>query len=274
MTTTASANDRTTARTTGPRTGYYRRTAGDRFVPTAHAGGAWYPDEQHFSPLAGLIVHQIQRTRTERPDLSMSRVSFDIFGRIPLAEFAIQVETLRSGRSVELVQATVVAGERTVATARAWFQSGSDTGAVAGGASDRLPPPDSAAPWPLTAKWPGGYIASLDVRAIGAPRPGRATAWVRSPVPVLTGEPVDGLASYIALVDTANGIAVRRPPAEWIFPNLDLTIHLHRQPRGGWTGLDTTVVFGPTGRGLTTTVLYDTQGAIGYAQQILTVRPR
>ena len=59
-----------------------------------------------------------------------------------------------------------------------------------------------------------------------------------------------------------------------MFPNVDLTIHLHRQPAGRWVGLDTTVVFGPTGQGITSTVLHDLAGPVGHAQQMLTVRPQ
>jgi len=83
----------------------------------------------------------------------------------------------------------------------------------------------------------------------------------------------DPLTSYIALVDIANGLAARRPPDEWVFPNTDLTIHLHRQPRGHWVGLDTTAPFGPTGQGVTSTVLHDGSGPVGFAHQILTARP-
>jgi len=90
-------------------------------------------------------------------------------------------------------------------------------------------------PWPLTDVWPGGYIASLDVRRLAPPLPGRTTAWVSTPLDLVAGEPVSPLASYIALVDTANGIAVRQPPTAWMFPNVDLTIHLHRRPEGRWT---------------------------------------
>lgn len=44
-------------------------------------------------------------------------------------------------------------------------------------------------------------------------------------------------------------------------------------PLGGrWTGLDTTVVHGPTGLGITTTVLHDVHGPVGTANQLLTVR--
>ena len=104
-------------------------------------------------------------------------------------------------------------------------------------------------------------------------RPGRTTAWISTRLDLLAGEPVSDLARYLALVDTANGIAIRESPKEWLFPNLDLTIHLWRQPRGRWVGLDTTVVFGGHGHGLTSAMLHDLDGPVGRAEQILTVRP-
>ncbi len=66
---------------------------------------------------------------------------------------------------------------------------------------------------------------------------------------------------------------MRETPREWMFPNLDLTIHLMRRPTGRWLGLDTTVSFGPTGQGLTSSVLHDQEGPLGSVQQTLTVRP-
>ena len=167
----------------------------------------------------------------------------------------------------------VVSGGRAVLRARAWRLARHDTAAVAGGHPDPLPPPDGLASAQLSGVWPGGYIASLDVRPLSTPEPGRATVWLATPVALVADEPVSELARFVGLVDTANGIAVRRSPREWMFPNVDLTIHLHRQPVGPWVGLDTTVVFGPDGSGLTTTVLHDRTGAVGRAEQLLTVRP-
>ncbi|GAA1530176.1 thioesterase family protein [Actinomadura kijaniata] len=255
--------------------GYYERVDEHRYKPTAHAGGAWDPGEQHFSPLGGLVVHAIERHLAARPDtgLLLGRIGFDILGRLALDECEIDVRTVRPGRTIELVEATVLIGGRPAVRARAWALAAVDTGAVAGGAPDRLPPPEGLAPWPLTSVWPGGYIASLDVRPVGPPRPGRTTAWVSTGLSLVAGEASGPLASYVALVDTANGIAVRQPPTVWMFPNVDLTVHLYRQPEGRWTGLDTTVVFGGTGQGVTSTVLHDAAGPVGYAQQILTIRP-
>jgi hypothetical protein len=74
-------------------------------------------------------------------------------------------------------------------------------------------------------------------------------------------------------VDTANGVAVRADPTHWAFPNVDLHIDLWREPVPGWVGFDTQVAFGPTGLGLTSSVLHDIEGPVGRAQQMLTVRP-
>ncbi|SDX19592.1 Thioesterase-like superfamily protein [Saccharopolyspora shandongensis] len=252
---------------------YFERLDAHRFKPTTHASGAWRNDEQHFSPLGGLLVHAIERARAGRPDLLISRISFDILGKIALDEFEIQVETTRPGRTIELVEATAIIAGRPVVRARAWFLAELDTGAAAGGEPDPLPAPESLASWPMNSLWPGGFIASLDTRPVGTPRPGRNTAWVSTRTDLVAGEPVSPVASYVALVDTANGIAVRQEPTKWMFPNVDLSIHLYRQPEGRWTGLDTTVVFGGRGQGLTSSVLHDTRGPIGTAQQSLTVRP-
>ncbi len=254
---------------------YYERTDDHRFKPTAHASGAWSTDEVHFSPLGGLIVHAVDRHLADRTGerLLLSRISFDILGRLALDECEIRVETIRPGRTIELVEAVALIADRPVVRARAWCLAAVDTVPVAGGEADRLTAPETLAPWRMADLWPGGYIASIDVRPLAPPRPGRTTAWISTPLDLVAGEPAGPLASYVALVDTANGIAVRQPPTAWTFPNVDLTIHLQRQPEGRWTGLDTTVVFGPTGQGITSTVLHDIHGPVGQAQQILTVRP-
>ncbi|MFJ8850716.1 thioesterase family protein [Streptomyces sp. NPDC102437] len=262
---------------------YYEPIDEHRYKPTAHASGAWDTDEQHFSPLGGLIVHAMDRHLAARPDSGpdsdpdrrpvLSRISFDILGRLALDECEIRVETLRPGRTIELIEAVALIAGRPVVRARAWLLASGDTTSVAGGPADRLTPPQALKSWPMSEVWPGGYIASLDVRPLAEPQPGRTTAWISTPLDLVAGQTASPLASYIALVDTANGIAVRESPTAWMFPNVDLTVHLHRRPEGRWTGLDTTVTFGPTGQGVTSTVLHDADGPVGHAQQMLTVRP-
>ncbi len=258
-----------------PPAAYFIRVAPHRFRPTGHTAGAWSETEQHISPLAGLVVHEIERyaaTTSGADGRVVSRVSYDILGVVAIEEFEIEVTTVRPGRTIELVEAVVTSGPRTVLVARAWRLATPDTAAVAGGVA---PPIPFALPaWPMTSVWPGGYIASLDVRRHPHSGPGRAVVWVDTALALVDGEEVSTLARYVALVDTANGIGVRESPDEWLFPNVDLSIHLHRQPGEGPVGLDTTVVFGPDGRGVTSSVLHDGTGPVGQAAQLLTVRRR
>ena len=123
--------------------------------------------------------------------------------------------------------------------------------------------------------WPGGYIESLDVREVPGNRPGRGQTWLHNPYEMVEGESTDALVRLVGMVDTANGVAAREHPGPggWMFPNVDLSVHLFREPVGEWLGLDTSVTFGSDGIGMTASVLNDEVGPFGRSAQILTVRP-
>jgi hypothetical protein len=253
---------------------YFLRTDESRFMPTEHTAGAWSTREQHFSPLGGLLTHALDQFAAARghDDLVTTRITFDILGTVAIEEFDIDVEVVRPGRTIELLEAVTTAGGRAGVRARAWRTIRLDTTKVAGGQPRRLPPPDRLAAGTMSSTWEGGYIASLDVRPVGVTVPGRGAAWVRTTLDLVAGERASDLARFVALVDTANGVAARVSPREWFYPNVDLSIHLWRQPTGDWVGLDTEVVFGAEGQGLTSSVLHDVDGAVGRAEQTLTIR--
>lgn len=253
---------------------YWTALGDGRYRPTELASGAWQPGEIHFAPVAGLLTHAIERHRAAHgaPGLQLSRIAFDILGFLALAETSVRVETRRPGRTIELVEATASIAGRDAAVARAWYSVESDTSEAAGGAAAPLPSPDGARPTAFHEAWGGGFVRSLEVRQTGAAVPGRGSVWVRTPHDLIEGEPASGLARWIGLVDVANGVAVRATPDAWMFPNLDLTIHLLRQPEHGWLGLDTTVAFGASGHGITGAELHDERGHVGHAMQTLTVR--
>lgn len=253
---------------------YFVRTGDHSFEPTTHTTGAWNTAEQHISPLTGLVVHAIERAAGSDDGKTIVRLSFDILGVIGLEPFSIDVRTLRPGRTIELVEAVARCADRDVLVCRAWRLADHDTAAIAGGQTAALPPPEGLADWDLSAVWPGGYIGSIQARPVTEPSAGHTTTWLRTPITLLDGEPVSDFARFIGLVDTANGIAVRESTDIWLFPNVDLSIHLFRRPRGLWLGLDTHVTFGPDGQGLTSSRLYDETGPVGAAEQALTIRPQ
>jgi hypothetical protein len=248
---------------------YFVRTGPSTFQPTAHVGGAWQLDEQHIAPALGLLTHVVETERGTA--LPSARLSFDILGVLPLEEVEVSVRVRRPGRTVELVEAELAHAGRPAVLLRAWRMAARDTSAIAGTGLPALPPPEATEPWDPTTVWPGGFIDSVEVRRSQV-EPGRARFWVRTDVALLD-EPVSPLAAAAGLVDIANGMTVRADPRAVAFPNVDLTAHLVREPVPGWLGFDTAVTFGPTGHGLTSSVLHDEQGPFGTLAQSLTVRP-
>ncbi|MDH2413119.1 thioesterase family protein [Nocardioides sp. CER19] len=253
---------------------YFERTGPTTFRATEHVGGAWNTDEQHIAPSLGLMTHAVEADHRRRRDgdvLAVSRLSFDILGVLPIDEVDLEVRVLRAGRTIELVEAVLSHAGRPAVLVRAWLLAERDTAALAGSDLPPLPSPDAMPCWDPTEVWPGGFIASARLRR-DQESPGRARYWVRTDVPLLD-EPTSPLASAAGLFDIANGMTVRVAPTEVAFPNVDLTAHLFRSPRPGWLGFDTTVSFGPDGRGLTSSRIHDEDGPVGTLAQTLTVRP-
>ena len=253
---------------------YFERVSESAFRATPHVGGAWNPDDQHIAPALGLLLHVVERDRDARrtDGLVVSRLSYDILGTIPIGIVGTTVRVVRPGRTIELVEATLAHNDRAAIVLRAWLIRPRDTAHLHAAALHHIAPPTDMPSWEPSTVWPGGFVASADVSREQT-EPGRAAFWARTPLPLIAGEPVSRLASAAGLFDIANGMTVRVSPRDVAFPNIDLTAHLFTQPRGEWIGFDTTVSFGTTGIGVTSSVLHDTHGPIGTMSQILTLRP-
>lgn len=249
---------------------FYVRLGEDRFISTLHSQGAWRPGEQHLAPASGLVLAEVERRLPS--DKLVSRVSFDVLGVIYSGELAIDVEVVRPGGSVELIEASMRHGNRTSIRARIWRLASMDTTQVQGIEWTPLPPPDVMPTQTFSSVWGGGFIGSLEARQDPDARPGRGRSWIRTRYPLVAGETDPPVAGYLKLVDTANGLVVRERPSSVFFANVDLTVHFFRQPEAGWVGFDTCVNFGPTGFGETLSVLSDIRGPVGTAAQSLILR--
>lgn len=251
---------------------YYIALEQGQYQPSINAQGAWSPHEQHMAPVGGLLTHALER-HEPREDMQLGRITFDILGMIPAQVSTITTRTLRPGRTIELVEATMSVGERTVVRATAWRLSRHDTSSAQGSEASPAPSPADCVPWDGMQGWDGGYIESVEFRVAAGSRPGATTAWLRTPYGLVDGQESSELARFVGLIDTANGIGPRQGPDQWMFPNTDLSIHLFRAPIMGWVGLAATSSWGPSGLGLTSTTLYDELGPVGHASQVLTIRP-
>ncbi|WP_022926065.1 thioesterase family protein [Serinicoccus marinus] len=252
---------------------YFTALGEGRYQPTEHVQGAWSPDEQHVAPVIGLLLHTLELNHP-REDLQWARLSVDILGFIRREEMTVTTRVLRPGRTIELLESSVEIAGRAAVRMTAWRLVTGDTTAVAETEHADLPGPEGLEAWTGMDHWDGGFIRSLDFRSVPGSRAGRGRTWVRTSVPLVGGaEEASALASWVGLLDTANGTAGRAAPHDWAFPNVDLTLHLHRLPEGAWVGLDTRVSWGPTGVGQTSSVVHDEAGPVGTLVQALTLRP-
>jgi hypothetical protein len=253
---------------------YFQALGPMRFRPTQHVSGAWNIQEQHIAPAMGLLAHLVEAHRDARRDdgLRIGRASYDILGKLAMDAFEVEIDIVRPGRTIELVEARLRQDGRVGLVLRAWLMAGCDTRALAGHALAPMPALETLSPWEMGQVWPGGFVRSVELRR-HADAPGAASYWVRTPLTLLADASVSSTARLLGLVDVANGSAVRVAPQRVAFPNLDLGAHLFRAPVGDWMGFQTSVAFGPDGMGLTHSVLHDADGPLGMVSQCLTVRP-
>lgn len=245
-----------------------------------HSQGAWNPHEQHMAASTGVLAYELERFMP-RADMRIGRISLDIFGLIHFGDFSITTQVIRGGRTIELLESIMSANGKTCIVARAWRMVTSDTSEVAGLEDDHIGHPENFPDWNGMKHWGGGYIHSIYLKADPANRQGEGIVWINNDYDMVDNDPknpsgtTSDFVHLMGMVDTANGIVPRiyQPDeVKWLFPNLDLQIHLHRLPVGRWLGLETVQQIGNDGVGLTSSILHDTHGVFGRSEQILTVR--
>jgi hypothetical protein len=246
---------------------------GDRLVPSELTRGPWDPGAQHAGPPSALLGRAIER-REPRDGMRIGRITLEILGPVPLAPLMVTAEVVRPGRSVELLEATLVGPDGEVMRARAWRVQAGSVGLQ--GEEDPSPPGPEAGEerdfFP-TGK-DVGYHTAMEYRFVRGAflEPGPATVWMRMRVPLVEGEEPSPLERVLVAADSGNGVSAALDYHRYVFINTDLSVHLLRPPAGDWVCLDAVTYV--DGLGLTDTALWDERGRVGRAAQTLLVRER
>ncbi|MEU2156629.1 thioesterase family protein [Streptomyces sp. NPDC019396] len=257
---------------------FYERISANRFRPTEHTRGPWDPNSQHAGPPAALLGRALEERPGARADMRSARITYEIVKPVPIRPLEVTVHVLRSGRSVELVEAALAPeGEAPVMLARALRVRtlGEPGPAVADG--PQLPSPGEAADTPFFGvPWDIGYHTSMETRFTeGAFREtGPGTCWMRMRLPLLADEEIRPLDRVLVAADSGNGISNVLDFNRHVFVNADLTVHLHRHPVGEWVAVEARTNVDPAGIGLADSRLHDEKGPIGRGAQSLFVAPR
>jgi hypothetical protein len=251
----------------------------DGFEATALTIGPWDPAFQHAGPPAALLARAVERASGIEGGQSV-RLAYDILGPVPVGPMRITTSTVRAGRRIELLEAVLSgADDRPLMRLTAWRMRIRDEGAPA---ADAGPVPVATGPEESRPETAGfftqevAYHRALDWRFASGTfnGPGPAAAWTRSLCPLVEGEPITPLEHLLVMTDAASGISTSLDWRAATFANVDLTVSLHRPPRGEWLGVDARTVYGGTGAAQAFGVLFDAEGVIGRSAQALFVEPR
>jgi hypothetical protein len=255
----------------------YRRVDG-RVVPSGHTTGPWDPGSQHAGAPAALLAGAVEAAVPEGMDVV--RLAYEVNRPVPVAPADLRVEVTRPGRRVCGARAELlVAGDVLIALSAVAVRRGDTADAAADGGPPTFPGPLEAP----RARWGFGatdgdafHLTGVDVRAVqGRPdAPGPATAWFRLGRPVLDGDGPSPVQRVAAAADFANGLSWVVDPADWLFVNVDLTIHLARPPVGEWVAIDASTTLGPAGAGWAEAAIWDERGRVGRCAQALYVARR
>jgi hypothetical protein len=243
---------------------------GDYLVPSDLTRGGWSDDAQHGGPPCGILARAIERVPTPVP-MQVVRFTVDLTRPVPLEPLRIDTSVVREGRRIQLVDAVLESGGLEIGRARALK--------VRVGGLGLAPPETDAMPFgPEDGErldWRGHFGEDDDLRrfhydaveirtvdrSFSAPGPG--TSWFQLAVPVVAGERTSDFVRIATLADLANGNAQSLDPQMYAFINPDISLHLHRMPRGEWIGMESTSYPQPQGIGLADTAVYDLDGRIG-----------
>jgi Acyl-CoA thioesterase C-terminal domain/Acyl-CoA thioesterase N-terminal domain len=288
----------------------FEPAADGRVRPTVHTRGPWDPSALHGGAAAALIVRAFERFGSEASAASeeasaantpavaaaargmIARLGLEFVKPIPFAELSVTIEVVRDGRRVQELAAVLTAtadggpGEEPIGRANALRIQPVPHGLPDPEERRELPGPKPVAAMPGPQQGEPIVFALHDVaesfattgmqmRWLSDPRTlGPARVWMALDQPIVGEEPASPLQRLVATADFGNGVSRELDFERYLFINADLTVHLWREPRGEWIGLDAKTVLMDGGAGMAESVLHDLDGPVGRAFQTLVVEPR
>lgn len=250
---------------------------GDLFAPTPLARGPWTPDAQHGGAPSALLARAAERFEDGERTF-VARLTIELLRPVPLAPLGVRTRFVRPGKKVQIVEASLLAGDVEVARCsalrirRAALPLPADLPRLA-------PPPGpesgqaSQPPW-AQAGYEAFHNRGVEHRFVAGSfvAPGPATDWIRLRVPLVAGEETSPLCRVAAAADFGNGVSWTLSRNDgYGFINPDLTVYLQRYPEGEWVCLDAATHVGPQGTGLAESQLFDERGPIGRSVQSLLI---
>jgi hypothetical protein len=228
----------------------------------------------HGGAPAALLVRAMEAVPADLP-MRIARVTVEFPRPVPITPLAVGAELADGGRRVQRLRASLTAAGTEVARATAVRIREQPVEGIS------PPPPEKAPLSPADARvsktqtW-FGFGAAMEIRVAHGSvlKPGAATIWFRLLSEIVAGEIPSPLMRVVAAADFGNGISHVLDFREHLFINADLTVYLHRHPRGEWVCLEAVTHPEPDGVGLAESRIWDESGPIGRSLQALLLGAR
>ena len=261
---------------------------GDALVPTTFARGPWDPTAMHGGPPSAALARAVEAVAT--PDgvvMLVARLTVELLRPIPLEPIAVTTAVVRSGRKLQVVDASL-------ALARSGTEVARGRAVRIRSASVRLPYEDPVRGRLLVPEAPPGspeglergapllesdtafHRDAIDLRFLDGAwdQPGPVTFWGRLLLPLVAGEEPTPLQRTMALADMGNGVSGVVGFDTHVFINPELSVHLWRYPAGEWIAFRSRSHLGAQGIGMAESAIYDRTSRLGTAAQSLFIDAR
>jgi hypothetical protein len=257
---------------------FYERIGDGEYLASELTRGPWDPGSQHAGPPSALLGREIEGMEGSE-DFQVGRVVFEILRPVPIGPVRVETRVLRPGRKVRLVEASLSGEAGELVRATAWQLRTTELDLPEGAIDDSPPPAGPEEGW-VPEFFPtgqeAGYHTAMEWKAVAGAflEPGPATVWLRMRQPLVAGEEPTPLQRALVAADVGNGISAVLDWREYVFINVDLTVHFERMPEGEWVCVDAVTRPQPTGIGSAESVLSDQRGRIGRGAQSLLIEGR
>lgn len=258
---------------------FYGRGSGEgRYVASELTRGPWDPGSQHAGPPSALLGREIERF-DEAGEFQVGRIVFEILRPVSIGEVRVESRVIRPGKKVQLVEASLSNEAGELMRATAWLLRTSELELPEGAAADDSPPAGPEEGWTpefFPTGQDAGYHTAMEWKAVAGAflEAGPATVWMRMRQPLVDGEEPTPLQRALVAADVGNGISAVLDWREYVFINVDLTVHFERMPEGEWVCVDAVTRPQASGIGTAESVLSDQRGRIGRAAQSLLIAQR
>lgn len=236
------------------------RQEGDTFQPLPPARGPWNPQSLNGRAVAALIGCELERRHGEEGFIP-ARMTTDLYRLPGFDPIRIETRVVRSGRRIRVVDVEFFSAGTSMARSTCQMLA---LGENAAGEVWTPAPWEVPAPETLEARMRPG--PPWEVRPIDGEF-GQAVqrrTWVRENRETVGGVPTTPWQRVAAACDFVSPTA--HSGSEGLgYINTDITLQVHRLPRGEWVGFESTYHGADGGVALGECRLYDEQGPIGLA---------